>query len=267
MSSFTVRDQFVEVPGGQVFVREWIPANADEASTPLVLLHDSLGSVDLWKEFPEQLVATLNRRIIAYDRLGFGRSTPRSALPSIQFVQEEADTYFPAIADALALHRFSLFGHSVGGAMALLIAAVEHQRCERVITEAAQAFVEDRTAQGIREAVVLFEDPEQFGKLSKRHGERARWVLDAWTKVWLSPEFADWSLDAHLRDVQCPTLAIHGDRDEYGSVAFPSRIVNGVSGPAQLAILPDCGHVPHREFPQQVLSLVSTFLSTPINAM
>jgi len=143
--------------------------------------------------------------------------------------------------------------------MALSIAATQ-SGCEAVITEAAQAFVEPRTLLGIRAAKGQFEDPEQFEKLMKWHGEKARWVLDAWTEVWLSPDFLPWTLDEQLRNVTCPVLAIHGDLDEYGSPEFPRRIASRVNGPSQLAILNGCGHVPHRERRDEVLRLTASFL-------
>ncbi|WP_208456886.1 alpha/beta fold hydrolase [Lysobacter solisilvae (ex Woo and Kim 2020)] len=86
-------------------------------------------------------------------------------------------------------------------------------------------------------------------------------MLEAWTEVWLDPRFAGWSLDAWLSQVRCPVLAIHGDGDDYGSVAFPERIAHGVSVPAQLAVMKQCGHVPHRERPDEVLGLVADFIA------
>lgn len=97
---------------------------------------------------------------------------------------------------------------------------------------------------------------------TKCHGDKAQWVLDAWTKVWLDPAFAAWSLDRLLGEVDCPVLAIHGDSDEFGSTEFPRRITGGVSGPAEMAILEGCGHVPHREKPDEVLSLVDRFFES-----
>jgi pimeloyl-ACP methyl ester carboxylesterase len=198
--------------------------------------------------------------VIAYDRLGFGQSTARLGRPSADFVTDEARRFFPALRRGLGLTRFALFGHSVGGAMALAIAAAERDGCLAVITEAAQAFVEARTLEGIRAARAEFDCPEQFAKLTRWHGAKAGWVLDAWAEVWLSSEFHSWSLDEQLAAVRCPVLAIHGDRDEYGSVAFPRRIVAGVSGPSELAILEGCGHVPRRERRADVLRLVASFL-------
>lgn len=257
-ASSKASDRSVAVPGGSLFVRRWSSGPGDRP--PLILLHDSLGSVEQWRDFPQALANATRTEVIAYDRLGFGKSTPRAARPSADFVADEAVTFFPALERALGLTRFVLFGHSVGGAMALAIAAAEREACAAVITEAAQAFVEPRTLAGIRAARAQFDRPEQFAKLTRWHGEKARWVLDAWAGVWLSPQFRSWSLDEQLPLVRCPVLAIHGDLDEYGSVEFPRRITGRAGGPSELAILEGCGHLPHRERRGDVLRLSAAFL-------
>jgi pimeloyl-ACP methyl ester carboxylesterase len=257
-------DSFVDVPGGKIFVRHWAVGSADRA--PIVLLHDSLGSSDQWREFPAALAAATTRPVMAYDRLGFGKSTRRQERPSVDFIREEAEIFFPAIKHALGIHRYILLGHSVGGAMALMIAALHREGCEGVVTESAQAFVESRTLSGIRATKAQFDEPAQFEKLVRWHGEKARWVLDAWTDTWLSPPFSSWSLDQYLGKVECPVLAIHGDLDEYGSVEFPRRIISKVGGPSELAILSGCGHVPHRERKEEVVRLISSFLERPVEA-
>jgi pimeloyl-ACP methyl ester carboxylesterase len=256
--SIEVLDSHVDVPGGSVFVRLWSLGRRNRP--PIILLHDSLGCVDLWREFPEALAKATTRDVIAYDRLGFGKSTPRIERPSVGFVFEEAEIFFPAIQRGLGLTRFSLFGHSVGGAMAIVVAASQGEGCEAVITESAQAFVEPLTLSSIRAAKERFGDPTELEKIAKWHGDKAKWVLDAWTGVWLAPEFLTWNLNQHLGKVRRPVLAIHGDMDEYGSVEFPRCITSKVNGPSELAILNHCGHVPHRERKDEVLRLTASFL-------
>lgn len=257
MSSET-EDALVAVPGGNIFVRRWISGTAD--LEPIILLHDSLGSVEMWHDFPAALAKTSARSVIAYDRLGFGKSSPRTTLPNTQFILEEAQVYFPAVAQALALNSYVLFGHSVGGGMALSVASLHPDQCKAVISESAQAFVEPRTLAGIEAAKESFGISERFAKLDTWHGSKSRWVLDAWTEVWLSPEFRSWSLVPYLKDIRCPVLVIHGSGDEYGSEAFPRTIARHVQGPAILEILEGCGHVPHREKKDLVLSLASGFI-------
>ena len=257
MSNIAIDEDLLTVPDGKIFFRRWSPRYSTQP--PLVLLHDSLGCVGLWHDFPRLLALHTHHPVIAYDRLGFGRSSARHDIPSVNFISEEAEKYFPELRKALDLTSFILFGHSVGGAMALMIAGSHASSCNGVITEAAQAFVERRTLAGIRQAKRNFQDQEQFRRLIKWHGDKARWVFDAWTKVWLSDAFSTWSIAPFLPKVSCPVMAIHGDLDEFGSIAFPECITKGVHGPTQMAILKNCGHVPHREQQQQIIQLVDSF--------
>lgn len=258
MSRTTIEEVKVEVPGGRVYVKRWTPETASTES-PLILLHDSLGSADLWRDFPLMLAENLTRCVVAYDRLGFGKSDARSALPSIEFIEEEAIKYFPAIKAYLSIQHYVLFGHSVGGSMAINIAARDPD-CEAVVTVSAQAFVEDLTVKGIKDAQQNFKQLGQLARLEKWHGPKAKWVLQAWTDVWLSPAFANWSLQPSIGRVRCPILAIHGEKDEYGSPAFPKFISENVGGPARMLLLKNCGHMPHKEKTIEVIGAVKDFL-------
>lgn len=259
-STVQTSERFIDVPGGKVFAKCWTPLRV--LGDPLLLMHDSLGCVDMWRGFPQSLAEKLNRSVVAYDRLGFGRSTPRQELPSVRFVNEEAELYLPAILKSFAVDTFAIFGHSVGGAMAVVSAGQFHKKCEAVVTESSQAFVEDRTKRGIQQAKADFENPKTFEKLAKYHGDKTKWVLDAWIQVWLSNEFANWSLKNDLPKMKCRVLAIHGDKDEYGSVKFPEMICDLAGGPSEKRIIENCGHVPHREQEDLILTLVSDFLRT-----
>jgi pimeloyl-ACP methyl ester carboxylesterase len=256
-------DRWVEHPHGRIFTRTWTPAgmaDAAERRSPIVLFHDSLGCVEIWRGFPAELSQTTGRQVIAYDRLGFGKSDPRVGLPSLDFVGEEASIYFPALSEQLGLQRFVAFGHSVGGGMAIHCAAEYPVQCEALVTVAAQVFAEDRTLEGIRAAREQFRDEGQFQRLAKYHGDKTRWVLDAWIENWLSPGFASWTVAPVLPRVTCPVLAIHGVLDEYGSVRHAQMIGELASGPTRIEILEGVGHVPQRERPEQVLALVSELL-------
>ena len=247
----------VELAQGSVYVKRWTP-QLTTLKSPLILLHDSLGCVGLWKDFPVTLATCLSRPVIAYDRLGFGKSSTRDDLPSIDFITEEASQYFPAIKKYLSIHSYVLLGHSVGGGMAINIASRD-SCCEGVVTVSAQAFVEAITLKGIVEAKQIFALSGQMERLRKWHGSKASWVLDAWVNRWLSQEFQQWSLKPCIGDVHCPVLAIHGEDDEYGSVAFPEFIVVNTSGQAQMLLLKNCGHMPHKEQAEKVLIALKEF--------
>lgn len=265
MQTIVTEDLRVPTHDGRLFARRWSPTSVAPGAAPLVLLHDSLGSVELWRDFPERLARGTGRVVVAYDRLGFGRSDPHPGHLGIDFIRREADEGFLQLKDALGFGRFVVFGHSVGGGMAVGIAAAHSNDCEALITVSAQAFVEDRTVAGIEAARGVFADPMQVERLRRYHGDKAPWVLGAWIERWLAPDFAGWSLDKDLPHVICPNLVLHGEHDEYGSAAHPQRIADRSAGPSTLHI-GDWGHVPHREQPQQVIQLVTDWMTTLPNA-
>jgi pimeloyl-ACP methyl ester carboxylesterase len=261
-------DHRIDGPQGRLFARTWLPGErGTDAPETIVLFHDSLGCVDLWRAFPGRLARATRRRVVAYDRLGFGRSAPYPGTLASDFMHAEATTSIPALCEQLGLGALIPFGHSVGGAMAVATAALLPERCSAVVTMAAQAFVEDRTVAGIRGARSTFREPGQIERLARYHGDKARWVLGAWIDTWLAPGFAAWTLDADLARVDCPLLALHGDRDEYGSRCHPERIGARAAGPSEVVILEDCGHVPHREQPEAVLRAVARFLAVATSTM
>jgi pimeloyl-ACP methyl ester carboxylesterase len=258
----TASDHWIATGRGKLFARTWVPSHQpghDDAT--IVLFHDSLGSVDLWRGFPQQLAVATRRTVVAYDRLGYGRSDSHLGPLSLNFIREEAVTVVPQLREALDLGAMIPFGHSVGGAMAIATAARLSEHCLAVVTESSQSFVEDRTVSGLRAARADFELPGQLERLARYHGAKAHWVLKAWIETWLNPAFSDWCLDDDLLGVHCPVLALHGDLDEYGSLEHPERIARLTRGPSRAVILDGRGHVPHREEPRRVLDEVTRFLA------
>ncbi|MFJ4452985.1 alpha/beta fold hydrolase [Pseudomonas sp. NPDC089392] len=258
MSKLHSHEHWINTAQGKLFAQEWAPPQAQGA--PIVLLHDSLGCVALWRDFPQQLAQTTGHRVIAYDRLGFGRSDAHPGVLRLGFVEDEAQQGFTALREYFGLGDFIIFGHSVGGGMAVACAAAFANQCVGLITESAQAFVEARTLEGIRAANLQFAEPGQLQRLQRYHGSKAEWVLRAWVDNWLAEDFAGWNLDIVLAQVRCPLLSLHGDNDEFGSPAHPERLQALAGGPGRVRLLQGCGHVPHREQAEQVLAEVLQFL-------
>ena len=261
MLASSAEEFWIATDRGRLYVKHWYPAAMERVAAPIVLFHDSLGCVALWRDFPQQLADATRRGVIAYDRLGFGQSDPHLGHLDAGFVDAEAHEGFRFLREALRLDRFVAFGHSVGGGMAAACAAAWPEDCAALITESAQAFVEERTLQGIREAKASFAQPGQLDRLRKYHGDKAAWVLQAWTETWLAPDFAGWSLDDALRQVTCPVLAIHGDQDEFGSPHHPERIAGLAAGPVAKHVWEGYGHVPHRQNATAVTALVAAWLT------
>lgn len=256
----TATDLTVALDGHRLHARRWLPAGAGDGTT-LILIHDSLGCVGLWRDFPERLAAATGLPVVAYDRLGFGRSDPHPGLLPRDFVAAEGGGALAALRQQAGIGRYALFGHSVGGGMAIVAAAQDPGACLGVITAAAQAFAEPQTLDGVRQARIHFADPGQRARLARHHGAKTDWVLAAWIETWLDPHFADWTLDPFLAGLRCPILAIHGDSDEYGTPAHPARIAARAGGPARTVVLEGCGHFPHRERTDRVLAETAAFLA------
>ncbi|MGM0912905.1 MAG: alpha/beta fold hydrolase [Pseudomonadota bacterium] len=254
MEAFTL-----ETSAGYIHVARWWPVKATPTGSPIVLLHDSLGCIALWRDFPALLAEASGREVIAYDRLGFGRSAPYPGTLPPNFVADEARTTFAALREGLGLDRFVLLGHSVGGGMAIEAAGQNPAACEALVTVAAQAYMEPRILAGIREAEAAFRDPDQLARLARYHGDKAQWVLRAWVDTWQTEAFSRWDLSPTLARVHCPTLAIHGEQDEFGSPEQAHHIAARSAGPGESRILP-CGHVPHRECPEELITALMPFL-------
>lgn len=258
MTTIEQRDALLRLGEHQLFTHSWMPSDPKaDRLTPILLFHDSLGSVELWRSFPEKLAVATGRRVVAYDRLGFGRSDPHPGKLGIGFVADEAESVVPQLCDQFGIGDFIACGHSVGGCMAIETAARRPERCRALVTIAAQTFIEDRTLAGIRVAQRDFQDPDNLARLARYHGDKTAWVLDAWIGTWLSPAFADWTLDRPLASVRCPVLAVHGELDEYGSTRHPRRIAEGRG---EALILAGVGHVPHREAEDVLVAAIAGFL-------
>lgn len=263
MSNIETTEQYIDFQGEKIFTKMWKPVDV-KPLLPIVLFHDSLGCIDIWRDFPQRLAQITQRTVIAYDRWGFGKSSARTAQVALNFIALEAQQGFNAIIEASDLQRYILLGHSVGGGMAVCAAEQNPQQCEAIVSIAAQAFIEKRTTDGVRAAKEMFKDPVQLERLAKYHGDKAKWVLEAWTETWLSESYQTWTLEPNLKNVICPLLAIHGEFDEYGVIEQPQYMVDMVQQKqaSHCKIIMGAGHVPHREKPEEVLAEIQEFLMT-----
>ena len=253
----------INIEGHRLHARKWSPVAHTCTPAPTILLfHDSIGSVELWRDFPRKLAHATGLTVIAYDRLGFGKSDPFPGKLPFTFIHDEGHSVAPRLCDALGLTSIIALGHSVGGGMAIATAAALSERCRAVIAMSAQSYVETLTLDGVVDARIAFSQPGQLDRLARYHGDKAAWALSAWLDTWLDPAYASWTLDAELAQVHCPALILHGDTDEYGTIQHARRIHEKVCGPARLLILERCGHIPHREHAERVMAEIKAFLNT-----
>jgi pimeloyl-ACP methyl ester carboxylesterase len=237
---------------------------ASPKSHTLVFLHDSLGCITTWREFPKELSASLGLDSVVYDRQGYGRSQAMGPEPrGLDYMHREADV-LTALLEQLGIEQAILFGHSDGGTIALLAAARHPQRIAAVITEGAHVFVEEVTLQGIELARQLYATTDLPARLQRHHGERTEALVQAWIATWSAPFFRGWDITEDIAPVRCPALVLQGVDDEYGTVAQVQAIAASVSGPVQVHMIPGAAHSPHKEAPEVVLDLVVRFVADAI---
>lgn len=249
----------VRSPLGELECR-WLGPLPDAAPT-LVFLHDGLGSVGLWRDFPAALCAALDCGGLVYSRLGHGGSGACPPARPSSFMHDEALGPLPWLLERFQVRRHALVGHSDGGSIALLNAALAPAPGLRaVVTLAAHAFCEPLTQASIAAARVEFDAGPLRARLERHHGHNAEACFRGWSEAWLAPGFAAWDIRPQLRDVRVPVLALQGEDDEYGTVGQLAAIAQAVGQGARTELLPGCGHSPHRDRPDAVIALVSGFL-------
>jgi pimeloyl-ACP methyl ester carboxylesterase len=212
----------------------------------LIFLHEGLGSVALWRDFPRKLAAATGSPAVVYSRYGYGKSDPLRGDRAVDYMHVEALTVLPELRDKLGLEDVVLVGHSDGASIALIHAGAGKWRVRGLMVEAPHVFVEDISIAGIRAAKRAFETGDLSGRLAHYHAD-AEGAFWGWNKIWLDPDFRAWNIREYMPGVRCPVLAIQGADDEYGTLAQLDAVTSGVSGPTESLILPDCGHAPHRD--------------------
>jgi pimeloyl-ACP methyl ester carboxylesterase len=250
---------FVEIGDARLeYIR--LPAG-NPGLPPLVFLHEGLGSVAMWRDFPQRVAAATGAETIVYSRRGYGRSTTLPAKREVDYMHREARETLPALVQALGLERPLLVGHSDGASIALIHAASGHDVAGLVVM-APHIFVEDLTITSIEVARDTYRTTD-LGKRLGRYHDDADHTFWGWNDIWLNPEFRAWNIEALLPSIQAPVLAIQGEDDEYGTAAQVTGIRDQVRGPCTVALLPACKHSPHRDQPERTLELISRFVVAP----
>jgi pimeloyl-ACP methyl ester carboxylesterase len=245
----------VDLPGGRL---ETLDLAGDPSRPPLVLLHEGLGSVGLWRDFPAALNRASGSRTVAFSRYGHGRSAPPARPRGPAFMDEEALDVLPAVLTALAIERPLLVGHSDGATIALIHAA--HHDVAGLVLIAPHVLVEHVTLEAVAAAREAFEHGGLRERLSRHHDDPGV-TFHGWCDVWLDPAFSDWSIEAALPAITAPALVVQGRDDPYGSTAQVDAIARGSGGPVEALVVAG-GHAPHVEHTREVLDAIVRFVTT-----
>jgi len=256
---------FVTVQGHRLEVEQIAGTHADAPT--LVFLHEGLGSVALWRDFPVQLAARTGASAFVYSRRGYGKSDRLEAPRKVDYMHEEALVVLPALLGELGISDPILIGHSDGASIALIHAGSGRWPVRALVLEAPHVFVEDVTVASIAQAKAAYRATDLGSRLGRYHDDpdHAFW---GWNDIWLDPAFRTWSIEEYLPGVRCPVLAIQGADDEYGTLTQLDAIERGVPGRFERLVLADCKHTPHRDQEALALAAMAGFIErlTPLAA-
>jgi len=235
----------------------WI-APARPGLPTIVMLHEGLGSIALWKDFPERLAARTGCGLLLYSRYGHGASSVLEGDRPVAYMHHEAEIVLPALLGHFGIARPILFGHSDGGSIALIYAGFRPDDVAGLILEAPHVFVEDLTVASIAKLKELYRTTDLAGKLGRYHHSVDR-TFRGWNDIWLDPRFKFWNIERYLPAIRCPILAIQGLDDEYGTRAQLETIVAATPA-TDMVMLAACGHSPHRDQARHVLERSAAFI-------
>jgi pimeloyl-ACP methyl ester carboxylesterase len=244
---------------GRSLAYEWVGAAAS-GKPALVFLHEGLGSIRQWRDFPATVAATTGCRALIYDRYGYGQSDLlQEQRRTVRFMHDEALRALPELLKVLGVEKPLLIGHSDGASIALIYAGAGHT-VSGIVAMAPHVFIEPVCLTSIAKAAQAFETTDLAQKLGRYHRD-ARKTFYGWADVWLDPEFKGWDIrDDYLPQIDCPVLAIQGFNDEYGTMAQLDEIARRVKGPCELLKLKDCGHAPFRDQSEKTVEAVARFV-------
>jgi len=255
----TVAPFFEEIEGLRLECAWVTPAAGPAPDRPtIVMLHEGLGSLAMWKDFPSALAEAAGARVLVYSRYGYGRSTPLAAPFGVDYMHREALETLPRLLDRVEIDAPLLFGHSDGGSIALIHAGGASRPVAGIVLMAPHVFVEDLTVASIEQAKQVFATTDLVDKLARYHDDADR-SFRGWNDIWLHPDFRAWNIEAYLPHVAAPVLAIQGADDEYGTLAQIDAIQAGVAAPVERLVLEGCKHSPHRDRRGAVLEATAAF--------
>jgi pimeloyl-ACP methyl ester carboxylesterase len=224
----------------------------------IVMLHEGLGCVSLWKDFPGKIAEATGCGVLVYSRYGHGKSERLSEKRGIDFMHHEAHVVLPELLERMEIRSPVLLGHSDGGSICILYAAKAAQKPRALVLEAPHVFVEELSVRSIAKIRATYQTTDLAKKLA-RHHDHVDETFWGWNDIWLDPRFRSWNIEECLGDIACPVLVIQGEDDEYGTLAQVEAIKKRVPG-AKARILPECGHAPHRDQPEKTLAEITKFV-------
>jgi pimeloyl-ACP methyl ester carboxylesterase len=238
----------------------WIGPKPAEAPT-LVFLHEGLGSVALWRDFPAKVAEATGCGALLYSRRGYGSSDAVELPRPFSYLRDEALDVLPKVLAACGVQRAVLIGHSDGASIALLHAGGDtSSMVEGVVAMAPHVMVEPVCLDGIAATTKAYAEGDLRRRLARYHGDNVDGAFRGWSETWLHPGYRDWDMRDCLPRIRVPLLVIQGDGDEYATARQYEIIAREVMCPVEVLVPADCRHSPHRDQPEQVLAAITAFV-------
>lgn len=251
--------EFLRIGSKQIEV-QW-HRHGKRGNPTLVFLHEGLGCVDMWKDFPALLSRRTGCPALVFSRLGYGASDPCPTPWKINFMHKEGLKILPAVIKEAKITDHILIGHSDGGSIGIIYAGSPHAKgLKGLITEAAHVFCEKITVESIHQAKLNYEHHDLRPRLERYHGQNTENAFRGWNDIWLHPGFIHWNIEKYLPRITVPMLALQGNRDQYGSLKQMAGIKNRTSR-VRTHIVEDCRHSPHAEQAGKVLDIMAGFIN------
>ena len=239
--------------------RCWGPAPADAPT--LVLLHEGLGSVNLWKNFPSRLTKQTGYGVFAYSRAGYGGSDPVPLPRPLDYMTREAEISLPDVLDAIGFQQGVLIGHSDGASIAAIYAgSVDDRRIRGICLISPHFFTEERGLASIADAKIAYEKTDLRTRMAKHHKDPDN-AFRGWNDAWLAPGFREWNIEEFITYMRVPVLAIQGRDDQYGTLAQIEALQSRLFSPLEIEVLDDCKHSPHIEQSEKTVTAIADFVS------
>jgi pimeloyl-ACP methyl ester carboxylesterase len=237
--------EYVQAGGHRLELKRIEPAvDTSRAPGTLVFLHEGLGSIALWKDFPERAARITGCPAVVYSRYGYGKSDRLERAHAADYMHREALDALPELLSKLSIVNPILIGHSDGASIALIYAGAQRGPLRAVVAMAPHVFVEDMNIASIAQAKLTFETTDLPQRLARYHDDSTA-TFYGWNEIWLHPEFRSWNIETYLPKIAVPVLLIQGEDDQYGTRGQIDAIARQVSGPVEVLMLDHCGHPPH----------------------
>lgn len=250
---------FLDIDGCRLEYQLLVPSQSHDRT--LVFLHEGLGCLAMWKDFPQRVAEMTGCQALVYSRAGYGRSGPCVLPRPLSFMHDEGLKILPQVLTAAAIEDAVLVGHSDGASIALINAGgVDDQRVRGLVLMAPHVFVEELTISSIRKAKSAYQTTELRERLSRYHGSNVDRTFLGWVDAWLDERFLSWNIEAYLPNISVPVLLIQGEEDNYGTLRQLQTIQARLPATANQLVLPGCGHTPFRDCPEKTLVAITEFM-------